>query len=143
MSPAAGSCPSGAPSSDRPWGGGGGVSAAVGGSGPFGRALQRQLVGKRRGLLDVVVVAEGERQRQLGGEIARRGVVVQPGDELRIAEGDPDRRALRGVGVLVAGGWARTWRRIRGARPGGAVGPVAVLVSPTASRERDGRQERE
>src|SRR5215218_4965293 len=63
--------------------------------------------------------------------------------ELRIAEGDPDWRALRGVGVLVAGGRARTRRRIRGARSGGAGGPVAVLVSPTASRERDGRQKRE
>src|SRR5437773_4840854 len=43
-----------------------------GGIVPLGRALERQLAGKRSGLLDVVVVAEGERQRQLGGEIARR-----------------------------------------------------------------------
>ena len=57
-----------------------------GGIVPFGRAVERQLAGKRRGLLDVVVVAEGERQRQLGGEIACRGVVVQPRGELRVAE---------------------------------------------------------
>jgi hypothetical protein len=69
---------------------------------PFGRTLERQLAGKRSGLLDVVVVAEGERQRQLSGEIARRGVVVQSSGELLLAEGDPDWRALRGVGVLVA-----------------------------------------
>ena len=49
-----------------------------GGIVPFGRALERQLAGKRSGLFDVVVVAEGERQRQLSGEIARRGVVMQP-----------------------------------------------------------------
>ena len=49
-----------------------------GGIVPGGRAVERQLAGKRRGLLHVVVVAEGERQRQLRGEIARRGVVVQP-----------------------------------------------------------------
>src|SRR3712207_4776685 len=89
-----------------------------GGIVPFGRTLERQLAGKRSGLLDVVVVAEGERQRQLSGEIARRGVVVQPSGELRIAEGDPNWRTLRGVGVLVAGGRARTWRRIRSARSG-------------------------
>jgi hypothetical protein len=44
----------------------------------FGRPVERQLAGKRSGLFDVVVVAEGERQRQLTGEIACRGVVVQP-----------------------------------------------------------------
>src|SRR5215207_4603329 len=110
-----------------------------GGIVPFGRTLERQLAGKRSGLLDVVVVAEGERPRQLSDEIARRSVVVQPSSELRVAEGDPDWRALRGVGVLVAGGRARTRRRIRGARSGSAGGLVTVLVSPTASRERDGR----
>src|SRR5215218_3919921 len=73
-----------------------------GGIVPFGRTLQRQLAGKRSGLLAVVVVAEGERQRELSGEIARGSVVVQPSGEHRIAEGDPNWRALRGVGVLVA-----------------------------------------
>src|SRR5215213_8279989 len=101
----------------------------------LGRTLERQLAGKRGDLFHVVEVAEGERQRQLSGEIARRGVVVQPSGELRIAEGDPNWRALRGVGVLVAGGRARTWRRSRSARSGSAGGLVAVLVSPTASRE--------
>jgi hypothetical protein len=54
------------------------ADVAGGGIVPFGRALERQLAGKRSGLFDVVVVAEGERQRQLSGEIACRGVVVQP-----------------------------------------------------------------
>jgi hypothetical protein len=74
-----------------------------GGIVPFWRTLQRPLAGKRRGLLDAVVVAEGERQWQLSGEIARRGVFVQPGSDHRIVEGDSDRRVPRGVGVLVAG----------------------------------------
>src|SRR5215203_3255343 len=56
-----------------------------GGIVPFGRPLKRQLAGKRSGLFDVVVVAEGERQGQLSGEIAGRGVVVQPPGELRLA----------------------------------------------------------
>jgi hypothetical protein len=80
---------------------------------PFGRTLERQLAGKRRGLLDVVVVAEGERQRQLSGEITCGRVVGQPGGELRIAERDPERRAVRGAGVLVEGvlgGTAEGWR---------------------------------
>src|SRR5215216_3427568 len=52
--------------------------AEVSGGGivPFWRTLQRQLAGKRRGLLDAVVVAEGERQWQLSGERTRRGVFV-------------------------------------------------------------------
>ena len=57
-----------------------------GGIVPVGRTVERQLPGKGRGLLDVVVVAEGERQRQLSGEIACRGVFVQPRRELRVAE---------------------------------------------------------
>ena len=36
-----------------------------GGIVPFGRAVERQLARERSGLLDVVVVAEGERQGQL------------------------------------------------------------------------------
>src|SRR5215218_3009468 len=107
------------------------------------RTVERQLAGKRGDLFYVVEVAEGERQRQPSGEIARRGVVVQPSSEHRIAEGDPNRRDRRGVGVLVAGGRSRTWRRSRSARSGSAGGLVAVLVSPTASREGDGRQESE
>jgi hypothetical protein len=105
------------------------ADVAGGGIVPFGRALERQLAGKRSGLLDVVVVAEGERQRQLGGEITCRGVVVQPRGELRIAEGDPDRRAARGAGLLVIGG------RARGGGLGTAGGLVAVLVLAATGRE--------
>src|ERR671912_570093 len=108
-----------------------------GGIVPFGRALERQLAGKRSGLLDAVVVAEAERQRQLTGQIACRGVVVQPRGELRIAEGDPNRRALRGAGLLVIGGWAR------GAGLGSAGRLVSVLVLAPTSRERDRGEQRE
>jgi hypothetical protein len=82
------------------------AEVSSGGIVPFGRTVERQLAGKRRGLLDVVVVPEGERQRQLSGEIACGGVVVQPRGELGIAEPDPDRRAVRGAGVLAGGATA-------------------------------------
>src|SRR5918995_1780038 len=49
-----------------------------------------QLVREGRGLLNAVVVAERERQRELGGEVARGGVVVQPRGELCVAEGDAE-----------------------------------------------------
>jgi hypothetical protein len=102
------------------------ADVSAGGVVSFARPVERQLAGKRRGLLDAVVVAEGERQRQLSGEIACGGVFVEPRDEPRIAEGDADRRALRGAGVLVIG--ARVRGRGRRARLGGGCSLVAVLV---------------
>ena len=89
---------------DQVAGGRPGADVSGGGIVSFGCTLNRQLSGKRRGFLDAVVVAEGEGQRQLSREIARRGVVVQPRGELCIADGDPNRRVGRGAGVLVAGG---------------------------------------
>ena len=68
-----------------------------------GRAVERQLTGEGSGLFGVVVVAEGEGQWQLVGEIARGGVVGEPAGELRVAEGDPYRCA-----VPVAGAGDRT-----------------------------------
>ena len=73
------------------------ADVSCGGIVSFGRTLDRQLSGKRRGFFDAVVVTDGERQRQLSREIARRGVVVQPRSELRIADGDPNRRAGRAL----------------------------------------------
>src|SRR4051794_28106235 len=71
------------------------------GSWPAG-AAERKLAGQWRGLLHMVVVAEAEGQRELDGEIACRGVVVQSCGEFGVAKGDPTRRGLRGVGVRLA-----------------------------------------
>src|SRR4051794_9095180 len=67
MTPAAGAWPAGAPSSDSS-------------------------TGQWRGLLHVVVVAEGGRQREPRAEVACGGVVEQSTREPGVAERDPNRR---------------------------------------------------
>jgi hypothetical protein len=62
---------------------------------PVGCTLERELDGKRSRLLGGVVVAEGEREWELGGEIACRGVVGEPAGEPRLAEADADRLPSR------------------------------------------------
>src|SRR3954451_1598916 len=108
MSPATGSWPVGAPSSGSSRG-----SDAV-----FSTLLWSR---KREG------------QRELRAEIACRGVVEQPPGELGVAERDPNRRAVRGAGVLLSGG--RTRRRGRSPRIGGAGGLLGVLVGAATGRD--------
>ena len=97
-------------------------------------AFGGQPVRERRGLLDAVVVAEPERQRKLGGELARGGVVVEPRDELGVAEGDAELRRIRGVagrrGIVVP----RRRLRLRLRLGGGSASSSPQADSATAAK---------
>src|SRR3954453_520142 len=109
------------------------VVADVSGGGivAFGRAVGHERPRQRRGLLDAVVISDGERQRELAGEFARGRVVVQPRAETGVAEHDEDWRAGLAAGVLCGRG-AGVRRRRRGVRLRSAGGLVTVLARAAA-----------